>query len=213
MLCDLEIRNVLRLANLGVLCRGISHASVHACCVQGPACLHQPCAAWLGVPRDLHRHCLTSLFTRTMRRVCWISVYSREMEAQEDPAQVDHSWPQQQGFQGSHEGALWERSLAEQTVMPVCLVTRVSIKSPPVTRVSTVCQLPLRWGDAAPPSAAMTRVGLRTGLNSTHWGITETLDVRTGSRWEGYRGHPDRVTSCGGANFSGKETVWVDRGN
>lgn len=29
---------------------------------------------WLALPRP-HRHCLTSLFTRTMRRVCWISVH------------------------------------------------------------------------------------------------------------------------------------------
>lgn len=99
MLCDLEIRNVLRLANLGVLCRVNFLRCVHALLCAGSCCL--PSALrwlWLGVPRDLHRHCLTSLFTRTMRQVCWISVHRQEMEAQEDPAQVDHSWPQQQGF-------------------------------------------------------------------------------------------------------------------
>ena len=100
MLCDLEIRNVLRLANLGVLCRvNFLRCAVHACRVRDPVVFHQPCAGsgWecpetsTGTasphcsqgPRD---RSVGSLFT------------GREIEAQEYPAQVDGSWPQQQGF-------------------------------------------------------------------------------------------------------------------
>ena len=45
MLCDLEVRTVLRLANLGVLCRvNFLRCAVHACRVRDPVVFHQPSA-------------------------------------------------------------------------------------------------------------------------------------------------------------------------